>query len=225
MKKTISILLYTLVWLWLYCITFLQLFFPFTLQVIILAFVLYVLLYLGIHQRLIKGKIRAFLSLGAFTITFSVFWTSIIYLIFFFADLLPNKTPSIMLLNALIYAPLYVLFYRSIRTKPQSPAVQSRSTLHFILEITFPILVSTGMFTGALFLYSQLQQAGIAFSAEGLTMLLTLITTTAVGTVLAVHLFEAWLQIAEKREMEKVLLMLMAAGILFTILLVRNNLT
>lgn len=223
MKNYTSILLYLLIWFWFSCIAFIQSLHPFTMQITIAAVILYALLYAVIHAAA-RGTIRTFLALGAFTITFSIFWTNIIYLVFFIADLLPGVNPLSMVLTALIHAQLYILFYRFLEKKHQTDTIRTRSTLHFILEITFPLLISTGLFTGALLLYSQLQENGLAFYSDGLTVLITLVTVTITGTVLAVSLFETWLQKAEKRSMEKVLVGLMVAGILFTILLVRSNL-
>ncbi len=229
MKNSVSlshILLSTGVFLWFYAITFIQLSNPFNTLITSVSCLFYSLLYLGLHQHIISGEIRRFILIGAFTITFTAFWANIVHLLFFSADLNAGKDPEFMILNSLIYAVLFLLFYKLMdNTHLEHPRPeQSQKTMQFILEVAFPIMAAICIFVSTLLLYTIMLQVHIGAllqESTGVGPLITMSAITIVVTILSTYLFEKWLWTVDKRTMEIVLFAITIAGALLTIILAR----
>jgi hypothetical protein len=216
--------------LFFYCLILLQLSNPLNPAISVVSIIFYAFIYRGIRHHPQKTKTRELVIIAAFTFTFTAFWLHIIQLILYLADVLPNTNPLHIIIISALYLPLFILFYNAIQNPPEKPydPTSSEKTLHFILEITFPIITAICIFITTLLLYAfllRIRVETITHELSGINILLSTSAVTIITTVLTSYLFGKWLQTAGKRSMQKLLIIFTSIGFVLTIILTNAKIT
>lgn len=219
-----NFIFFTCIAVWFYGISFIQFSNLHNLLIGFFIFLFYSLLYIGVKKRIIPSDLSNLISFGSFMLTFVGFWVNIINLILINANLRTGDSPFIILINCIIYAIFFCLFYKSLdNSKKNQVQKQSQLTLQSIIRLTFPIIIFVGIFLITLFLNSFLTQINSGIAKQGLTGINILITNLAITitlTSILTYLMEDWLNTAKRSSQEKIFIVETIIGLILTILLV-----
>lgn len=210
--------------LWFYFIALIQLSGLSDPLISLFSFLFYYILYTGVRNKIIPKKIINYTALGAFSITFGVFWANIISFIFYFANLTDYANPLIMAINCIIYVVFFILFYSNTDQSNENDLKQHepQNALQFIINITVPIVISVGIFLGTMYFNSLLTQkadGAIELGINGINIILNSLIISGVFTILISNLFENWIKNTSKKTIQMVFIIETIIGILLTILI------
>lgn len=217
------ILKLSLILIWFYFFTYFQFANQFSLDLTLFFILCYLLFYSELFYYRIPSDYKNYILFFCFASAFAVFWSKIITLLLYYADLYQKKDPLIIIFSSAFYFILFVLFYYKLpRKKKQTDQIYARKPLQLLLNISFPITTSIVLFLAGLSLFALLLRYQL-LENSGVTLLSSVFCQTVLYTVLLTLFFEKWLQLASEEAIKRAFFIETIVGVILVVLLILGN--
>jgi len=216
--------------IWSYILSILQFSAPFNIAFILFSYIFYIVLFLGIRKKILPERSIRLISVIGFCLTFGLFWSNIIYILLYFANLIKDANVVIFIINSLVYMSFYILFNRDIQNLTEIQTTRknvSKNSVKLLVDLTFPILASIFVFFSTLYIFSLITDIGHGIAVndlQGITLLIHSIIITIIFSYLVNYYFEEWVDHTSEKNIKIAFLFETSIGIILAILISTSSL-